>query len=200
MRQTLIAMALVTAGTAAAAQPVGQMQAERQLPPTRGLALALSNQLSEQERAVVRAMVREADRTQQSFRYHGSIAYSPSEGLTSESLQGAFNFHSVQAADRAALAACNAARKRGSARCQVAAQVLPQGYRPGGPQLSYDATAAFRSTYRSIPGEKALAVSERTGAWRIARGGNAAAAAVAACNQVARDRGGRADCVAVVAD
>ena len=200
MRAAILAALLAAAAVPAAAQGIGGDAAEAQLFPTRGIQLAVSRSLTERERAIVSAMVKEADRTRQSFRYYGSIAYSPSEGLTSESLQGAFNFHSTAAADRAAVAACNTARSGGSAPCQVAAQILPRGYQPGRLQLSFDATNAFGSTFRRIRGERAFAVSEGTGAWQMAEGSGAAAAAVALCNRSATEMGGAADCAAVITD
>lgn len=200
MRGAILSACLALAAAPAAAQTISGDAARGQLFPTRGMQLAVSRALSEQERAIMSEMVKEADRTGQSFRYYGSIAYSPSEGLTAESLRGAFNFHSTEAADRAAVSACNAVRGSGSSGCQVAAQILPRGYEPGRVQLSYDATNAFRSTYRRVRGEKAMAVSERTGAWQMAEGSDAAATAVQLCNDAARDMGGPADCTAVVAD
>ena len=149
------------------------------------------------------AMVKEAERTRQTFRFYGAIAYSPSEGLTANSLQGAFNFHSTEAADRAAVAACNAAREGGSQACQVAAHILPRGYEPGRLQLSHDATNAFRSTYRRVRGNKAMAVSQATGAWKMAEGTDptdAATTAIALCNQDASEMGGATDCAAVIVD
>jgi hypothetical protein len=195
-----VALVIVMFGTAAAAQAIDERAAAQQLFSPRGIQLAVSPSLSEFEQRVMSEMVKEADRTGQTFRYYGSIAYSPSEGLQSESLQGAFNFHSTGAADRAAVAACEAARPSGSEACRVAAQILPRGYEPGRVQLSYDATNAFRSTYRRVRGEKAFAVSERTGAWRMAQGDGAAATAIDLCNQDARTMGGAADCAVPIAN
>jgi hypothetical protein len=199
MRSFLLTL-MIAFGTGAGAQAIDERTADRQLFSPRGIQLAVSPSLSEFERRVMSEMVKEADRTGQTFRYYGSIAYSPSEGLQSESLQGAFNFHSTAAADRAAVTACDAARPRGSEACRIAAQILPRGYEPGRVQLSYDATNAFRSTYRRVRGEKAFAVSEQTGAWRMAEGEGAAATAVELCNQDARTMGGAADCTVPIAN
>jgi hypothetical protein len=200
MRAAILSACLACAAAPAAAQAVSGEAAQRQLFAPRGVELAVSSSLSEQERAIMAAMVKEADRTKQSFRFYGSIAYSPSEGLTAESLQGAFNFHSTAAADRAAVARCNQARKSGSAECRVAAQVLPKGYEPGREQLSYDATNGFRSTYRRVRGEKAMAISEGTGAWQMAEGSDAAGTAVALCNEAAQNLRGPGDCRTIIAD
>ena len=201
MRAAILAMVLLATGTPVAAQAIGGDAARAQLFPTRGIQIAVSSSLSELERATITEMVSEADRTGQSFRYYGSIAYSPSEGLTGQSIRGAFNYHSTEAADRAAIAACNAAG--GSQLCQVAAHILPRGYEPGRVQLSYDATNGFRSTYGRIRGAKALATSPGTGAWRMAEGvdsNDAASTAVALCNEDAAAMGGSGDCTAVIVD
>ena len=200
MRAAILSACLMLAAAPVSSQAVSGDTAQKQLFPPRGVQLAVSRSLSEQERAIVSEMVKEADRTGQGFLFYGSIAFSPSEGLTAESLRGAFNFHSAAAADQAAVAACNAVRESGSSACQVAAHILPRGYEPGRVQLSYDATNAFRSTYRRVRGEKAFAISERTGAWQMAQGSDAAATAVELCNRAARDMGGPADCTAVIAD
>ena len=198
MRAALLALVLAAAAGPAAAQALSGDAAERQLFPTRGVQIAVSRSLSERERAIVREMVRELDRIGQSPRYYGSIAYSPSDGITGQSIHGTFNYHSTDAADRAAVSACRAAGGQG---CQVAAHILPRGYEPGRLQLSYDATNGFRSTYARVQGAKALAISPRTGAWRMAQGddtADAASTAVAFCNQDANALGGVTDCTAVV--
>lgn len=203
MRGAILLACLALAAAPATAQTIGGDAARGQLYPTRGIQIAVSRSLSELDRAIVSEMVKVADQRGQSFRYYGSIAYSPSEGLESASLRGAFNFHSTEAADRAAIAACDAVRPSGASACQVAAHILPRGYEPGRVQLSYDATNAFRSTYRRVRGSKAMAVSQRTGAWRMAEGddeADATSTAVALCNEDARELGGSADCTAVIAD
>lgn len=200
MREALIATLVLVMAGAAGAQPVDQKTADRQLFSPRGMHLALASSLGAQDRKIVEAMVREAEKADQDFRYYGSIAFSPSEGLQSESLQGAFNFHSTQAADRAAVATCDAYRKPGSDACIVAAQILPRKYEPRAVQLSHDATSDFQGTYRRIRENKAFAISQTTGAWRIARGKDPAEAAVSACNRAAMAVRGPADCRAVIVD
>lgn len=200
MRAAILSLCLVGAAASVSAQAIDGATAQKQVFAPRGIQLAVSRSLSEQDRAVLNAMVKEADRTGQTFHFYGSIAYSPSEGLTAESLQGAFNFHSTAAADRASVAACEQVRKSGSAPCQPAAHVLPRGYEPGRVQLSYDATNAFRSTYRRVRGEKAMAVSEQTGAWQMTEGSDAAATAVELCNELATGMSGAGDCAAIIVD
>ena len=200
MRGAILAMSLIVVAVPAMAQVEGNV-AKRQLFPTRGVQLALSRSLSEQEQEIIQGIVREADRTGRTLPYYGSIAYSPSEGLTAESIQGAFNHHSAQAADAASIAACDAVRKGDSSPCQVAAHILPRGYEPGRLQLSFSATSAFRSTYGRIRSAKALATSESTGAWQMAEGvdeEDAASTAVGLCNDKATSMGGPADCRAVI--
>lgn len=196
MRRFLFAAALAAAP--ASAQPVSEAGARDLLFGTRGEAIALSQALSEQEKAILREVIRlTGEQMRQPLRYYASIAYSPDEGLVSEALQSSSNHHGVAAADRAALAACNAARAEGTQPCQIGARVLPRGYESRPIELSLGATTAFDETYRGIRGEKALAVSVGTGQFAIARGPGAEEQAVARCNAAA---GGANDCRVVVSD
>lgn len=105
--------------------------------------------------------------------YYAAIAISPDEGLMSEATVAAANYHSVEAASAVALSECNA-KKKGAADCVVAAVVRPEGWQPGGVQLSSDATAAFQTGYDG----GAMALSPATGSWGI---GADDAGAIAAC-------------------
>ncbi|WP_172293927.1 5-aminolevulic acid synthase [Pseudoruegeria sp. HB172150] len=124
------------------------------------------------------------------FGYYGAISFAPEEGLLSESLQGAFNFHSVEDANAAARAACEASRKPDGSPCIIAAQLLPQRWRPARFQLSQDATRAFEG-YLEEAGEKALASSSTTGAFAVGTGEDAESTALEECNARAPDK----DCV-----
>jgi hypothetical protein len=126
--------------------------------------------------------------------YYGAIAASPDEGLLSEATIAAANYHSVEAASVAALAACDGARK-GKTACVIVALVRPEGWEPRPLQLSVEATSAFRKDYGGKGG--ALAVSASTGASGMAKGDDAAARAIAAC---ASKLAGINDCSVVVAD
>lgn len=175
-------------------------EAERLLFDVRGVAVAVSPELSAQDQATVRELVRQSERTATPFRYYASIAYSPDEGLLTEALQGAMNFHSPERADAAAIAACNAARKPGTRPCTIAGRVLPRGWEPRPLQLSFDATNAFERVYRRAASPKALAASPTGGAWGLGRGGDAAAAALADCNRQAGAAGAPADCRVVLSE
>ena len=126
--------------------------------------------------------------------YYGAIAVSPDEGLMSEATIAAANYHSVEAASVAALSGCDAVRK-GDAPCVIVASVRPKGWEARPIQMSADATAAFRKDYGGKGA--ALAVSASTGTWGMAKGDNAAAAAVAACAAKMTDI---KDCSVIVAD
>ncbi|MDD9924019.1 MAG: 5-aminolevulic acid synthase, partial [Boseongicola sp.] len=101
--------------------------------------------------------------------------------------------HNVAAADRAALSACNKARKSGTSPCKLAARVLPKGYQSRALTLSQDATSGFTRLYKLDRGARAMAISPTTGAWGI---GASDADAIRAC------KGDRAlkDCKVVVRD
>jgi hypothetical protein len=126
--------------------------------------------------------------------YYGAIAVSPKEGLMSEATIAAANYHSVEAASIAALAGCDAASK-GDVPCVIVALMRPKGWEARPIQMSSEATAAFRKDYGGKGA--ALAVSASTGTWGMAKGANAAAAAVAAC---ASKLTGPNDCAVIVAD
>ena len=94
----------------------------------------------------------------------------------------------------AALAGCDAARK-GNAPCVIVALVRPKGWEARPIQMSADATEAFRKNYGGRGA--ALAVSASTGTWGMAKGDNAAVAAIAACAAKLTDV---KDCSVIVAD
>ena len=126
--------------------------------------------------------------------YYGAIAVSPDEGLMSEATIAAANYHSIEAASVAALAGCDAARK-GEVPCVIVALIRPKGWEARPFQMSSEATTAFRKDYVGKGG--ALAVSAATGTWGMAKGTNAAAAAVTAC---ATKLTGANDCTVIIAD
>ena len=125
--------------------------------------------------------------------YYGAVAVAPDEGLASEATFAAANHHSVEAAVKAALAACNAKRKGGRP-CAIVGNIRPEGWQPRGFGLSADATKGFRDDYGSR-GSRALAISPSTGRWGLGKGDRAASDALAACG-----KGGAGDCQLAVAD
>ena len=124
--------------------------------------------------------------------YYGAIAVSPNEGLMSEATVAAANYHSVEAASVAAMAGCDAARK-GKDPCIIVALVRPEGWEARPIQMSADATAAFRKDYGGKGA--ALAVSATTGTWGMAKGENAADAAITACAAKMTDAN---DCTVII--
>ena len=126
--------------------------------------------------------------------YYGAIAVSPGDGLMSDATIAAANYHSAEAATVAALAGCDAARK-GEAPCVIVALVRPKGWEVRPIQLSADATSAFGKDYGGKGA--AFAVSSSSGAWGMAKGADASAAAVAAC---AAKFAAESDCQVVIVD
>jgi hypothetical protein len=149
------------------------------------------------DRTILRMVVDlSASQMRQPLYWYSSIAYSPSTGLTTEpGPVAAANHHGVAAADRAALAACNAAQARGAAPCVIGARVLPRGYEARPLELSFGATSAFRDTYRRARGEKAMAISPASGQFAIATGQGAAEEALARCNALSQGAG---DCLVAI--
>ena len=180
------------------AESLTEKAARPMLFAAKGESLAFASDLSDRDKAILKEVIKlSATQMRQPLYYYGSIAYSPDEGLMSEALQSSANHHGVAAADRAALAACNAVRASGTQPCRIGARILPPRYKAQPLELSLGATEAFGDIYRKLRGEKALAVSPATGQFAIENGAGAAARAVAACNAKAQ---GASDCTVAIAD
>ncbi len=177
------------------AEVIDTKSARKQLYSTRGQSTQLADELTEAERATIIALIPLMEQQMRTpVKYYSSIAYSPDEGLVSDALQGAFNFHTIESADAAAVSACNKVRKRGSKRCQLAARVFPKKYEPRDLTLSYDATEAFKKVFRRQKAPKSFATSAASGAWGI---GKSDAEALASCK---KDASGAGDCRIVIRD
>ncbi len=189
-RPAAMAAALTMSQMAAAAPIDGETARGMLYPEGTGARIALNGQaaLSETDQKTLRILVET-----NGFGYFGAIAFSPDEGLMTEALQGAFDFHDVSAASAAAVAACNALRAPGTRPCIVAAQVFPDGYRAGRLEVSQSAGAAF-AAQAGASGDTALAASRASGAFGLGTGAGAGAAALAACNAKAPKR----DCRVVI--
>ena len=100
--------------------------------------------LGEKEQAIVAAL-------KDNITYYGALALSPDEGLYVDWLQAAAQYHSRQGAKAAALAQCEANRKRASAPCVVVLEVMPKGEK-NSPALSLSSPAseALRKEYRKL--------------------------------------------------
>lgn len=130
-----------------------------------------------------------------SQRFHAALAFAPGAGIIAEPTVFSANHHSPEAARAAALSACDA-RRQGGARCTIALEVRPAGWEDPPLALNADASAAFASDYARARGPRAMAISEATGAWSIARGDGAEAQALADCTAEA----GTDDCRIVLRD
>jgi len=131
-------------------------------------------------------------------KYYEAMAASPSEGLQSGSAFQAINHHTAAAADAAAIAGCNAKKKKGSDDCVVVAEFLPKGYAgPRAISLSMNATKVFAGKYRRAFRNKAFAISPSSGEWgwvkRAKTLDQAKSGALAACAQKAAAKGAN-DC------
>lgn len=187
-------LATILLPTAALAQPVDSSSAGNMLFSTRGATVEVVRVIGLSDREL--GFVGEAAKQQL---YYAAIAISPGDGLMSNATVAATNYHSVPAAEAAAIAACNERRENGREPCRIAARVRPTDWSNQPVQMSIGATEAFRSSYRRERGEKAFAISPSTIAWAIASGAGAANSAVSACN-ARSDANGAGDCVVVIAD
>lgn len=140
--------------------------------------------------------------------YYGALAFSPAfiaraqagggDAVDSGLANYVDGYHSIAAAERAALAGCRGARRGDEPPCVIAVRVLPKRYKPRALSLSTRATAAFKA-YRKGKGDKAMAISPSGLAYAIAKGEDAAGEALAACN-IAAVKDGLADCILIVKD
>ena len=176
----------------AAAAQVDSKTARNQLFSERGASVQINTALPWLTADVAKAT--EAYAAQ--FPYYAAMAVSPGDPPTTGSAVAEANHHSVEAAQRAALAACNARRTTGQD-CVIVATVVPRRYRARAFTLSTSATDTMKSRYRQLKAPKALAVSPSTGAYGYARGDGARALEV--CNEQAQERGAR-DCQIAVMD
>lgn len=183
-------LAMFMAALPAWAEVADTKSARQALYPVRGYEVRLSEGLSGEEAATVKAIVPlMAEQLRQPVRYYGAIAFSPRDGMVHESLQAAMNYHAPDAAAAAAVRACMGLRSAGAEPCKVAALLLPKGWVPRDVMLSVDATAVFDKSFRRASGPKAFAVSRETGAFGA---GTSDAAALTAC--------GAPDCAVVIRD
>ncbi len=188
MRALFVLPCLALLALPATAQVADTDAAKRQLFPTKGHSVQVSGRLSKQDRdTIVGVIPLIAKQLNQPVQYYASIAYSPDDGVVHEALQAAMNYHTTAAADAAALAACNRMKSKSAVPCRVAARVVPKGYKARPLTLSVEATEGFNRTYRKTKGDKAMAISEATGAWGM---GKTEAAAISQC--------GQADCKIVI--
>lgn len=190
MRVSIVAAILLT-GAAAQAEPVDGKAARKLVFAPDKVEVVLVSQpfLSEQDAAILNQVGAQQP-------YYTAIAASPSEGLMSNSLLAAANFHDVDTARAAAIAGCNARKDAKSDDCVIVAEVRPKGWEARPMQLSNEATTALRKEYRKGSGPKALAISVASGDWGIGKGEGAADAALADC--AAKSEG--ADCTVVIQD
>lgn len=145
--------------------------------------------LTEQDRTVLGQIA-------QQQKYYGAIAFAPEDGLLSESLTGAFNFHDVPSARAAALRGCEAQRTSDNP-CEVVTELRPKGWEDGRAlSLSGDATNAFRSEYRKARSPKAMAVSPSTGLFAVATDPAAPGTAMGQCEAIAQ----AGDCTVVLSE
>ncbi len=169
MRWTLLAM-LICLAAPASPQDVTSRTAAAQLFASDSKIVQVSGSLSKKEHGTIKALLPLMEQQMQgAVSYYSSIAYAPDQGLVSDALQGAFNHHSVEAADRAALRACTAAKPRGAGGCRIAARILPRGYEKRPLTLSASATQAFERRFTRLAAPKSFAISPSTGAWGLGR-------------------------------
>jgi hypothetical protein len=181
---------VVLAGAALAQVPTGDAVAPMLFPDTGAVVEMRPQSFLPKEQVAILAQVGAAQP------YYGAIAVSPDEGLMVEATVAAANHHSTEAAERAALAGCDAKRK-GAAPCVIVAVIRPKGWTERPFQLSSGATVGFREDFLKVRRDRAFAVSPATGLWGVGKGRNAADKAVADCAGKGK---GVTDCTVVAGD
>ncbi len=189
MRLTTALLAAVALATPALAEPFSGKEARKLAFSPKGVDITITEGagLSDQDLAILNQVLA----TQA---YYGAVAMTPSEGILSEALVAAANYHDVDTARAVALTGCDARKREGSEPCIVVAELRPKKYEPRDLQLSAAATEGLRKEYKGF-GAKALAISASTGSWGVGKGDSAAADAIAACTADGAD-----DCAVVIAD
>jgi hypothetical protein len=213
IRTAALGLAASVCAFGALAQAMDQREARKQLFPAKGYEVEYmaDSGLSETELGYFKLLVEGRNSRDQFGRmaqYYGAIAISPSvfQGgpaailASPETVPFKFEtgYHSVAAAEAAALIACNALVQPGQQRCGVAARILPKRYKPRPLSMSVFATDAFK-TYRNAGKPKAFALSFATPGYGLADGAQAAEEALEICNAAAEAFGKR-DCNLVVLD
>jgi hypothetical protein len=189
MRLTTALLAAAVLATPALAEPITGKEARKLAFDPKGVEITITEGtgLNDQDLAILNQVLA----TQA---YYGAVAMTPSEGILSEALVAAANYHDVDTARGVALSGCDARKREGSAPCIIVAELRPEGWEPRDLQLSAAATEGLRKEYKGF-GAKAFALSASTGNWGVGKGDSAAQDAIAACNAA-----GAEDCAVVVAD
>lgn len=175
-------------------EALSERDAKRALFSPRGHQIQMVDGLGKLEQKIVTEIVPlMAKQLRQPVRFYAAIAFSPDDGMLHDSIQAAMNYHTPEAAGRAAVRACNALKSKSAKSCRVAALVVPKRYKPRDLTLSIDATVGFERTYRKAASPKAFAISKTSGNWGL---GQSDAAARANCEK----NGGPGDCEIVIRD
>lgn len=192
MRLIGFVLALVLA-VPALAEPVDEKTAQKELFSERGRIVTISDVgfLGKTEKDAL-------DKFAKSLAYYAAMAVSEGDPVANGSGVALANFHSPAAAEKAALAACNARRTVGKP-CIIIARTYPRNFKVRDLSLSVEATTAFKKEYRRASAPKAMAISDSTGQFGIERGDGGRA--IAACNaKASKAPGGSADCRVVIQD
>lgn len=132
--------------------------------------------------------------------YGAAYAFLP-DGSTELSLHVRSGHHSLDAAEEAALADCEAAGGDATSRCRAIARIVPAaGQAAEGPSLSHDAAYGLRGSAERMGGPVALARSRATPAWAMWSGQGATRSALDECAEKVRAEGFEPDCEIVVED
>ncbi len=188
----------VTVPVMAGAAPVNAKDARKMLFPAKGIdyRVASLDWLSAADIATLDKLPAIMKTQKMPLKYYGAIAAAPANGISARTTLFAMDYHSLEAAQKAALAGCNGLRKKKGKPCAIVATVRPKGWEARPLQLNVDATRGFRK-FRRWASPKALAISPLTGEWAMMKGADAIDRALADCNAAAK---GAKDCIVAIQD
>ncbi|WP_156118000.1 hypothetical protein [Paracoccus sp. PAMC 22219] len=109
-------------------------------------------------------------------------------------------FHSLEAAERAALSDCEEERTEEASDCRLIGQIEPEEWDEDTPQLSHDVMCALDQGAGEMDGPIFVARSRNTAALAIWSGDDTRQSALDECNDAASATGAEPDCDIVVDD
>lgn len=133
--------------------------------------------------------------------FFGAIYAFLPEGSNQLSIHLRLQLHSLDAAERSALADCEAERSEDDSECYRIGRIIPEDWdEDDGSLLSHEATFAFSQNVDALEGSKIVARSRNTTAWAMWSGENVRQRALDECNEAVEAGGFEPDCEIIIDD
>lgn len=174
-------------------------EAKAALPDAEGYRLEIENDgLNAQQRQDLGTMLID---TIGDAHFFGAIYAFLPEGSRQLSIHLRRQLHSMEAAEKSALADCDAERSEGDSECYRIGRIVPENWSDDdGSLLSHEATFAFSQNADALEGPKIVARSRNTTAWAMWSGENVRQRALDECNEAVEAGGFEPDCEIVIDD